>query len=179
MNTIVSAFVSNVNNRYIDSITQYYELGKPLLISSVPKIIFVDKIMLDCIGDNYNKTKCNVRWEWCLQLFLSLKCKSWYLQQLLEVNPKCYQWISQGLMLIARNSLRSYLAVVQEIKSSSNKLRATKCSVNNYQISVLTINFNKVRWVKLTNQWSHSLTRCQQKWFKVQEKWREAAVKNH
>jgi hypothetical protein len=56
MNTIVSAFVSNVNNRYIDSITQYYELGKPLLISSVPKIIFVDKIMLDCIGDNYNKT---------------------------------------------------------------------------------------------------------------------------
>lgn len=56
MNTIVSAFVSNINNRYIDTITQYYELGKPLLLSSVPKIIFVDKIMLDCIGDNYNKT---------------------------------------------------------------------------------------------------------------------------
>ena len=56
MNTIVSAFVSNVNNRYIDSTTQYYELGKPLLMSSVPKIIFVDKIMLDCIGENYDKT---------------------------------------------------------------------------------------------------------------------------
>lgn len=56
MNTIVSAFVSNVNNRYIDTITQYYELGKPLLMSSVPKIIFVDKIMFDLIGDNYDKT---------------------------------------------------------------------------------------------------------------------------
>jgi hypothetical protein len=56
MNTIVSAFVSNVNNRYINSTTQYFELSKPLLMSSVPKIIFVDKIMLDCIGENYDKT---------------------------------------------------------------------------------------------------------------------------
>ena len=56
MNTIVSAFVSNVNNRYINTTTHYFELSKPLLMSSVPKIIFVDKIMLDCIGENYDKT---------------------------------------------------------------------------------------------------------------------------
>ena len=55
MNTIVSAFVSNVNNRYTDTTKQYYELGKTLLLSCVPKIIFVDKIMFDCIGVNYDK----------------------------------------------------------------------------------------------------------------------------
>jgi len=55
MNTIVSAFVSNVNFRYNNSVQKYYEYGKPLLMSSVPKIIFVDKAMLDCIGENYNK----------------------------------------------------------------------------------------------------------------------------
>ena len=55
MNTIVSAFVSNVNFRYDNSVKKYYEYGKPLLMSCVPKIIFVDKAMLDCIGENYNK----------------------------------------------------------------------------------------------------------------------------
>ena len=56
MNTIVSAFVSNVNSRYENSINHYFELGKILLLSSVPKIIFVDEPMFDLIGDNYDKT---------------------------------------------------------------------------------------------------------------------------
>ena len=56
MNTIVSAFVSNVNARYEDSLTRYYNFGKLLLQSSVPKVIFVDQFMFDLIGDNYDNT---------------------------------------------------------------------------------------------------------------------------
>jgi len=56
MNTIVSAFVSSVNNRYNDSIHRYYNYGKLLLKSTVPKVIFVDEPMFDLIGDDYNKT---------------------------------------------------------------------------------------------------------------------------
>ena len=55
MNTIVSAFVSRVNNRYNDSLTTYYNYGKLLLQSTVPKVIFVDEPMFDLIGDDYNK----------------------------------------------------------------------------------------------------------------------------
>jgi hypothetical protein len=56
MNTIVSAFVSNVNARYEDSLTRYYNFGKLLLQSSVPKVIFVDQCMFELIGENYDNT---------------------------------------------------------------------------------------------------------------------------
>ena len=48
--TLVSAFVSNVNTRYEDSLTRYYNDGKLLLQSSVPKVIFVDQFMFELIG---------------------------------------------------------------------------------------------------------------------------------
>ena len=50
MNTIVSAFVSNINNRDDISLNKYYELGKLLLKSTVPKIIFVDETMFNLIN---------------------------------------------------------------------------------------------------------------------------------
>ena len=56
MSTIVSCFVSNINQRYSDSIERYYKNGSFLLQSTTPKIIFVDKIMFDLIDNNYNKT---------------------------------------------------------------------------------------------------------------------------
>ena len=55
MNTIVSAFVSKINTKDNNTIEQYYKWGKILLDSEVPKIIFVDKLMYDCIGDDYDK----------------------------------------------------------------------------------------------------------------------------
>ena len=55
MNTLVSAFVSSVNSRYENSINHYYELGKLLLLSSIPKIIFVDEPMFNLIDNNYDK----------------------------------------------------------------------------------------------------------------------------
>ena len=55
MNTIVSAFVSNVNDRYDNALNRYYNFGKLLLKSNIPKIIFVDEIMFELIGDDYNK----------------------------------------------------------------------------------------------------------------------------
>ena len=57
MNIIVSAFVSNVNDRYDNALNRYYNFGKFLLKSSVPKIIFVDEIMFELIGEEYDKMK--------------------------------------------------------------------------------------------------------------------------
>lgn len=48
MNTIVSAFISNINNR---DTNKYYELGKLLLKVNVPKVIFVDIIMYNLIQE--------------------------------------------------------------------------------------------------------------------------------
>ena len=56
MSTIVSAFVSNVNERYSDSLKRYYEHGRILMKSKTPKVIFVDEIMFDLIGNEYDKT---------------------------------------------------------------------------------------------------------------------------
>jgi uncharacterized membrane-anchored protein YitT (DUF2179 family) len=56
MNTIVSAFVSNVNDRYDNALSRYYNFGRILLKSTTPKIIFVDEIMFDLIEEgDYNK----------------------------------------------------------------------------------------------------------------------------
>jgi hypothetical protein len=56
MSTIVSAFVSNINERYSDSLKRYYEHGKILMKSTTPKVIFVDEIMFNLIGCDYDKT---------------------------------------------------------------------------------------------------------------------------
>lgn len=57
MNTIVSAFVSNINDVNDSSITRYYNYGKLLMKSDIPKIIFVDEIMFELINENdYNKS---------------------------------------------------------------------------------------------------------------------------
>lgn len=56
MNTIVSAFVSNINDRYDNSLKRYYKHGSLLLKSIVPKIIFVDESMFNLIGEDYDKT---------------------------------------------------------------------------------------------------------------------------
>ena len=50
MTTIVSAFISNVNNRDDMNLEKYYNYGKLLLQVQVPKVIFVDIYM-------YNKIK--------------------------------------------------------------------------------------------------------------------------
>lgn len=55
MNTIVTAFINNVNNRYTNTIDVYYNYGKLLLKSNVPKVIFVDDDMYNLIGNNYEK----------------------------------------------------------------------------------------------------------------------------
>jgi hypothetical protein len=56
MTTLVSAFVNvNVNNRKDKDLFAYYEYGKLLLKSNIPKIIFLDEIMLKMIGEDYNK----------------------------------------------------------------------------------------------------------------------------
>jgi hypothetical protein len=54
--TIVSAFLSNVNERYSDSLERYYNNGILLIKSVTPKIIFVDELMYDMIGNNYDET---------------------------------------------------------------------------------------------------------------------------
>jgi len=48
MNTLVSAFISNINNR---NLNKYYELGKLLLKTTLPKVIFVDIAMYNLIQE--------------------------------------------------------------------------------------------------------------------------------
>jgi len=55
MTTIVSAFISNINSRKEIDINKYYQNGKLLLKSSVPKIIFLDEVMLNLVGEDYDK----------------------------------------------------------------------------------------------------------------------------
>jgi hypothetical protein len=55
MTTIVSAFLSNVNSREDKNIYTYYDHGKLLISSTIPKIIFLDEDMFDLIGDDYDK----------------------------------------------------------------------------------------------------------------------------
>ena len=54
--TIVSAFLSNINERYSDSLNIYYNNGILLIKSNTPKIIFVDELMYNMIGNNYDET---------------------------------------------------------------------------------------------------------------------------
>lgn len=58
MTTIVSAFISNVNSRKDRNINDYYALGKLLLKSKTPKIIFLDKLMYNLIK-NYDYDEDN------------------------------------------------------------------------------------------------------------------------
>ena len=55
MSTIVSAFLSNVNLRDDKNIHTYYNHGKLLIKSILPKIIFLDDEMFNLIGDDYDK----------------------------------------------------------------------------------------------------------------------------
>ena len=54
--TIVSAFINFTNEREDIKLYNYYEYGKLLLQSTTPKIIFLDDLMMQLIGDNYDKT---------------------------------------------------------------------------------------------------------------------------
>ena len=70
MTTIVSAFISNVNDRTDRNIDKYYEFGKLLLKSTTPKIIFLDNEMYNIVQNdkaynientfliNYEKAEC-------------------------------------------------------------------------------------------------------------------------
>ena len=47
MTTLVSGFISNVNNRKDRNLEIYYNLAKKILKSEIPKVIFVDELMYD------------------------------------------------------------------------------------------------------------------------------------
>jgi hypothetical protein len=59
--TIVSAFVSNINQRQDITLCDYWKFGKLLLESTSPKIIFFDEWMFQYARDNYINTD---GWEW-------------------------------------------------------------------------------------------------------------------
>ena len=61
MSTIVSAFISNINTRNDRNINTYYLLGKLLLKSTTPKIIFLDKDMYNLIqASDYDKKNTHI-----------------------------------------------------------------------------------------------------------------------
>ena len=54
-NTIVTSFVCNSNNRTDRPIDKYIELGKTLLLSKIPKIIFMDEKIYDKFSEYLNE----------------------------------------------------------------------------------------------------------------------------
>jgi hypothetical protein len=54
-NTIVTSFVCNSNNRKDRPIDKYIELGKTLLLSKIPKIIFMDEKIYDNFSEYLNE----------------------------------------------------------------------------------------------------------------------------
>jgi hypothetical protein len=75
MSTIVSAFISNVNNKFDNSLNRYYNFGKLLLKSSIPKVIFVDENMFNLIGCEYDKSNT---------LIVKINKKDMYLYKYIE-----------------------------------------------------------------------------------------------
>jgi hypothetical protein len=49
--TLVSAFVSNVNEREDRDLEEYFNLGKLLLMADIPKIIFLDESMYELVSN--------------------------------------------------------------------------------------------------------------------------------
>ena len=57
MTTLVSGFISNVNNRKDRNLEIYYNLAKKILVSEIKKIIFVDELMFNLMkNDEYPNT---------------------------------------------------------------------------------------------------------------------------
>ena len=54
-NTIVTSFVCNSNNRKDRTIDKYIELGKILLQTKIPKIIFMDEQIYDNFSEYFNE----------------------------------------------------------------------------------------------------------------------------
>ena len=54
MTTLVSGFISNINNREDRNLEIYYNLAKKILKSEIPKIIFVDELMFELISVCYD-----------------------------------------------------------------------------------------------------------------------------
>ena len=54
-NTIVTCFVCNINNRKDRPIDKYIELGKVLLETKIPKVIFMDEQIYDKFSDYFNE----------------------------------------------------------------------------------------------------------------------------
>ena len=132
MNTLVSAFVSSVNSRYENSINHYYELGKLLLLSSIPKIIFVDEPMFNLIDNNYDKnvtyiikinktdsylydyinmlTKFNINStnysKDTLDFMFTMCNKTEWIKKAIEINPfntQHFIWVDFGIKHILKN----------------------------------------------------------------------------
>jgi len=63
MTTIVSAFISNMNKDKNRNFDYYLELGKLLLKTNIPKIIYVDEIMYEKIKDYNNENTLIVLYD--------------------------------------------------------------------------------------------------------------------
>jgi hypothetical protein len=73
-NTIVTSFVCNSNNRKDRSIDKYIELGKVLLQTKIPKVIFMDEQIYDKFSEYFNE----------YNFFIKINQKDLYLNNYLD-----------------------------------------------------------------------------------------------
>ena len=54
MTVLVSAFLNNVNTKYTNTLQRYYDLGKLLLQTRCPKIVFLDEAMMALVEQDHD-----------------------------------------------------------------------------------------------------------------------------
>lgn len=145
MNTIVSTFISNINKRDDIDINKYYKLGKLLLKSNTPKIIFVDNIMYDLIKNeendntkiiltdnkilylydyndkliNFNLNTDNVNKDTLDYIFMMCSKTEW-VRQAIHINPfntKYFIWLDFGIRHVFKCSDDEFIIKINKMKN--------------------------------------------------------------
>lgn len=150
--TLVSAFVSNVNNRHDRSIDKYIEYGKLLLQSSINKIVFIDELLFDQFTEYINDNTILIKikkeeiylyeYKDCVTNFtldttnsskdtleyMFLMCsKTEWIKKAIELNKfdsDNYIWVDFGIRHIFTCSNEEFIEIINKVKykNESNDL---------------------------------------------------------
>jgi hypothetical protein len=151
MTTLVSGFISNVNDRDDRNLEIYYNLAKKILVSEIPKIIFVDELMYDLMkNDKYPNTMIikynkNDSYLWknkykitnfllntnnngkdTLDYMLTMCNKTEFIRQAIEINPfqtNNFVWLDFGINHVFNCSDEMFNNYLNKLNKKYDKIR--------------------------------------------------------
>ena len=174
MTTIVSCFITGINNINYRDTHKYLELGKPLIECDVPKVIFMNQYLIDSIKDYnknntifipfekedlyYNKYKneitdfvvnTNNKDKDTLDYMLLQNNKPEFLQKAIELNPfhtSQYVWVDFGIFHMIQNPKEKFMEYIYNLQNKSyEKVRISSC-VNPLYNEVYKDVYTNVLW---------------------------------